>query len=231
MLSGRRDLGYGGIAYVGGTCDPGRTQGITGFLTARFSVRRPAKSGQLGRHRSDPRDGPQRGTFHTHDGISRPSTTAATAFPRGTIMSYYASRRRAQHRHGCTGKLRTIEADLARRLLRIRLQRQQRGRRRRYCRPPAMTSTTESLTASGLQHNALKTLAAGGCQRQRHPHSCEPDCNSNGIPDPLNATLTLHRPRRRQHARQCQAIATTTPCPTFDVRPGGGLLTSTATNA
>lgn len=40
LLSGRRDLSYGGVAYVGGTCSGNATYGISGFLNGSSRTRR-----------------------------------------------------------------------------------------------------------------------------------------------------------------------------------------------
>lgn len=89
MLSGRRGLPYGGIAYLGGTCSGG-TFGINGYLNG--SMPSPFGRPHLGNwdvvvvaHEM----GHNMGTFHTHDGYTPPIDDCAFGVPdRGTIMSY-----------------------------------------------------------------------------------------------------------------------------------------------
>ncbi len=90
LFSGRRDLSYGGVAYVGGTCSGLATYGISGFLNGSFPspVVGPTISNwdvivvahEMG-HNS--------GTFHTHDGYTPTIDDCGNGVPsRGTIMSY-----------------------------------------------------------------------------------------------------------------------------------------------
>lgn len=90
LLSGRRDLPYGGVAYVGGTCSGEATYGISGFLLGGFPV--PVVSPNLGNwdlivmaHEV----GHNFGTLHTHDGYIPTIDDCGSGVPsRGTIMSY-----------------------------------------------------------------------------------------------------------------------------------------------
>jgi len=90
MLSGRRDLGYGGIGYVGGTCFEGATYSISGLLLGSFP--NPVNGTSIGNwdlivaaHEM----GHNCGTFHTHDGYSPTIDDCGNGVPsRGTIMSY-----------------------------------------------------------------------------------------------------------------------------------------------
>ena len=90
MFSGRRDLSYGGVAYVGGTCSGSATYGISGFLNGSFPTPfdTPRNSNwdvivvahEMG-HNS--------GTFHTHDGYTPTIDDCGNGTPsRGSIMSY-----------------------------------------------------------------------------------------------------------------------------------------------
>lgn len=90
LLSGRRNLAYGGIAYVGGFCgEP--AFGISGFLLGGFPS--PVDDPDLGNwdviipaHEM----GHNLGTFHTHDGYTPPIDECGSAnlWAQGEIMSY-----------------------------------------------------------------------------------------------------------------------------------------------
>ncbi len=90
MFSGRRDLPYGGVAYVGGTCSGQATYGISGFLNGSFG--NPYSVPNQGNwdlivvaHEM----GHNAGTFHTHDGYTPTIDDCGNGIPsRGTIMSY-----------------------------------------------------------------------------------------------------------------------------------------------
>ncbi len=90
LFSGRRDLSYGGVAYVGGTCSGSATYGISGFLNGSFPTpfNSPRNSNwdvivvahEMG-HNS--------GTYHTHDGYTPTIDECGNGTPsRGSIMSY-----------------------------------------------------------------------------------------------------------------------------------------------
>ena len=90
LFSGRRDLSYGGVAYVGGTCSGSATYGIGGFLNGSFPTpfNSPNNSNwdvivvahEMG-HNS--------GTYHTHDGYTPTIDDCGNGIPsRGSIMSY-----------------------------------------------------------------------------------------------------------------------------------------------
>ncbi len=90
LFSGRRDLSYGGVAYVGGTCSGLATYGISGFLNGSFP------SPVVGPNISNwdvivvaHEMGHNSGTFHTHDGYSPTIDDCGNGVPsRGSIMSY-----------------------------------------------------------------------------------------------------------------------------------------------
>jgi len=90
LLSGRRGLGYGGIAYVGGTCSGGATYSIAAYLLGSFPT--PVNAPHLGNWDlivSAHEMGHNMGTFHTHDGYSPTIDDCGNGVPsRGTIMSY-----------------------------------------------------------------------------------------------------------------------------------------------
>ncbi|MGB5105672.1 MAG: M12 family metallo-peptidase [Candidatus Zixiibacteriota bacterium] len=90
MFSGRRDLSYGGVAYVGGTCSGSGTYGISGFLNGSFPTPFDSPSNSnwdaiVVAHEM----GHNSGTFHTHDGYTPTIDDCGNGTPsRGTIMSY-----------------------------------------------------------------------------------------------------------------------------------------------
>ncbi len=89
MFSGRRDTGYGGIAYVAGACS-GFAFGISAFMLGGFPS--PVDGPDLGNwdlvvvsHEM----GHNMGTGHTHSAYSPPIDSCASGiWSRGTIMSY-----------------------------------------------------------------------------------------------------------------------------------------------
>lgn len=88
LMSGRRDMAYGGIAYVSGPC--GDAYSIGGYLLGSFPT--PVDGPDLGNwdlsvvaHEM----GHNMGTGHTHDSYTPPIDSCAYgAHKRGTIMSY-----------------------------------------------------------------------------------------------------------------------------------------------
>ncbi len=90
MFSGRRDTGYGGIAYVGGFCgDP--TFGISAFFLGSFPS--PIDDPDLGNwdvNVTAHEMGHNLGTYHTHDGYTPPidQCGSGSIWARGEIMSY-----------------------------------------------------------------------------------------------------------------------------------------------
>ncbi len=89
LMSGRRDIGYGGIAYVSGPCT-GAGYGISGYFLGSFPT--PVDGADLGNwdltvvaHEM----GHNMGSYHTHDGYSPPIDSCGYGVhKRGTIMSY-----------------------------------------------------------------------------------------------------------------------------------------------
>ncbi len=98
MCSGRRDLSYGGIGYVGGTCSGSATYCITGFLSGSFP--HPFGSPNIGTWDVEVlahEMGHNSGTYHTHDIYQYDPTIddCGNGVPsRGTIMSYCHTFRR-----------------------------------------------------------------------------------------------------------------------------------------
>ncbi|MCK4857352.1 MAG: thrombospondin type 3 repeat-containing protein [candidate division Zixibacteria bacterium] len=90
LLSGRRDLTYGGVAWVGGTCSVTGTYSIGGYLNGSFPT--PVDLPNIGSwdiivcaHEM----GHNFGTMHTHDGFIPTIDDCGNGIPsRGTIMSY-----------------------------------------------------------------------------------------------------------------------------------------------
>ena len=89
MFSGRRNLSYGGVAYVAGTCS-GEAYAIEGYLNGSF----PTPVGELSQGNWDltvvaHEMGHNFGTYHTHDGFEPTIDDCGNGVPsQGTIMSY-----------------------------------------------------------------------------------------------------------------------------------------------
>jgi hypothetical protein len=90
LLSARRDLSYGGVGWVGGTCDPLGTYSISGYLNGSYPtpVDLP-NNGNWDIIVTAHEMGHNFGTYHTHDGFTPPIDNCGNGEPsRGTIMSY-----------------------------------------------------------------------------------------------------------------------------------------------
>ncbi len=89
LFSGRRDLPYGGIAFLGGTCTT-LEFAISGYMLGSFP--RPVVGSHLGNWDlvvTAHEIGHNMGTLHTHDGYNPPIDACASGVhSRGTIMSY-----------------------------------------------------------------------------------------------------------------------------------------------
>jgi hypothetical protein len=89
LFSGRRNLGYGGIGYVGWAC-PWESYAVEGRFNGSF----PVPTGETNRANWDiivvaHEMGHNFGTYHTHDGFSPTIDECGNGLPsRGTIMSY-----------------------------------------------------------------------------------------------------------------------------------------------
>ena len=90
MLSGRRNLSYGGVAFVSGVCAGEGAFSISGYLNGSFPS--PVDAPNLGNWDvivSAHEIGHNFGTFHTHDGYDPLIDSCAQGYPTlGTIMSY-----------------------------------------------------------------------------------------------------------------------------------------------
>ncbi|MFH2054547.1 MAG: M12 family metallo-peptidase [bacterium] len=90
LLSARRDLSYGGVGYVGGTCNALGTYSISGYLNGNFPFPLdPPNNSTWDVVVTAHEMGHNFGTFHTHDGYVPTIDDCGNGVPsRGTIMSY-----------------------------------------------------------------------------------------------------------------------------------------------
>lgn len=237
LYSGRRDMGYAGIAYVGGTCSDGRTYGISGFLNGTFppSVGPPSLDNWdviVPTHEM----GHNSGTFHTHDGYSPAIDNCGNGVPsRGTIMSYC-------HTH--PGGVLNIDMWMHREVEDVIESDFQFGGCFEYdCNGNGVADdldiagpTSDDVNTDGIpdecqdcnNNTILDPIEIAGAAPDVNgndiPDSCEPDCNTNDVPDPyecdLDPSIDLDGDNTPD---ECQADCNTNSVPDFlDVRPGGG---------
>jgi sugar lactone lactonase YvrE len=199
LFSGRRDLAYGGVAYVATACN-GNGFGISGYLNGDFPD--PVRTPHLGNwdlivvaHEI----GHNLGTFHTHDGYDPPIDSCASGTEqRGTIMSYCHIRQggllnidlrfhrivsnhiRSQHPHGvppasclwydCNGNGVPDDEDIA-------------GGYSQDIDGNGIPDECEDCTGNGILNSQEIAMGAPDINHNGIPDYCETDCNSSGVPD------------------------------------------------
>ncbi|NOT01334.1 MAG: hypothetical protein HOP29_11980 [Phycisphaerales bacterium] len=204
LLSGRRGLGYGGIAYVGGTCGGDATYGISGYLLGSFPT--PVVGPNLGNWDvivTTHEMGHNMGTFHTHDGYSPTIDDCGNGVPgRGTIMSYC-------HTH--PGGTKNIQMMLHRRVEEV-IEAEVAGGDCMWfdCNGNGIDDvddiagpTSADVNGNGVpdecedcNDNAVLDdqdiiLGAADINANGIPDDCEPDCNGNNNPDDHDILLAL----------------------------------------
>lgn len=212
LLSGRRGLPYGGVAYVASVC--GGAFGISGYLNGSFSD--PQAGSSLGTwdlivvaHEM----GHNTGTLHTHDGYTPAIDHCGNGSPaRGTIMSYC-------HIH--PGYTTNIDLRFHARVEEVMEQTtRQAGCLAFDCNGNGVDDTTDIRTGQSADANfdgvpdvcqdcngngTLDPIELGGGAPDLNgngiPDACEDDCNGNGMPDTHETGLGLapdlngnHRP-------------------------------------
>jgi hypothetical protein len=195
LLSGRRDLDYGGVGFADDICGP-NGYSISGLLLGSFATPPPLSDlGNWDLYVFGHEVGHNLGTYHTHDGYSPPiDNCPAGEFARGTIMSYC---------HTTAGGLLNVDLRFHRRVQEYLQFYLRRPCLPRDCNDNGLVDRDEILSGLGVDANGNNTLdecedcngngtrddleiAAGAVDADENgiPDSCEPDCNSNGIPDP-----------------------------------------------
>lgn len=201
LFSGRRDLGYGGVAYLGGTCQS-FAFGISGFLLGSF----PSPLGQPSLGNWDVivcahEMGHNAGTLHTHDGYSPTIDDCGNGVPsRGTIMGYchihpggtsntdlYMHRRVEDVietelsgggclAHDCNDNLQNDAIDIAN-LVSL------------DTNADGIPDECQDCNSNGILDPTDIINGAPDINGNSIPDICEPDCNANGIPDPYECDL------------------------------------------
>jgi len=200
LFSGRRDLPYGGVAFVGGTCSQSAF-GISGFLLGGFpSPLGPSSLGNWDIIVVAHEMGHNSGTFHTHDGYTPTIDNCGNGIPsRGTIMGYchihpggtsntdlYMHRRVEDlvesgflgscFYHDCNDNGVDDAQDIA------------------FAVSPDVNSDgipdeCQDCNSNGVLDPIEITGGAPDVNGNLIPDACEPDCNNNGLPDPYECDL------------------------------------------
>lgn len=194
LLSGRRDLGYGGIGYVNDPCwDLGYS--IAGLLLGSFTAPPPMSDlGNWDLYVCAHEMGHNFGTYHTHDGYAPPIDTCPSGnFARGTIMSYC---------HTLAGGLLNLDLRFHRRVIAALEARIQQDCLAPDCNDDDIADAADIALGNSSDANSdgipdecadcnqdgvpdAVELAAGAADVDEDgiPDSCQPDCNANLVPD------------------------------------------------
>ncbi|SYZ72706.1 exported hypothetical protein [Candidatus Zixiibacteriota bacterium] len=195
MFSAKRDLSYGGVSYVGGTCSGEGTYGIIGFMNGNFP--NPFGAPDLSNWDVEctaHEMGHASGSYHTWDYVP-PIDQCYSGVPmRGTIMSYC---------HVHAGYMTNIDLILHRRVEEVINWNFDAG----GCFPfdcngndisdavDIATGFSADVNHDGIpdecqdcNHNGILDpvdIAQGAPDINGNgiPDGCEPDCNGNGLPD------------------------------------------------
>jgi hypothetical protein len=206
LLSGRRDLDYGGVAFADDICRE-FCYGISGLLLGSFAPGPPLSDlGNWDLYVVAHEMGHNLGTFHTHDGYLPPIDECPTgAFARGTIMSYC---------HTLAGGLLNVDLRFHRRVQRRLLpQTLFRDCLIYDCNDNNIPDEEDIAAGTSFDLNGNEypdecedcdhdgvlddaEIAAGTPDTDRNdiPDTCQEDCNQNGVLDlvetrPANTTI------------------------------------------
>lgn len=168
MLSGRRDMSYGGVGYVSGICYQYYPFSIAGFINGSFA--RPFGSPNIGNwdiQVSAHEIGHNCGSHHTHDGYDPPIDQCPDGIPsRSTIMSYC---------HTLVGGLSNTEMRFHRRVQEV-------------IRSEMMSGGCDIFDCNGNNISDALDISGGYSQDTNGngiPDECE-DCDNDGILDPAD---------------------------------------------
>ncbi len=201
LFSGRRDLAYGGIAFVGGTCTQ-EAFGVSGFLLGGFpSPLGPSSLGNWDVIVVAHEMGHNSGTYHTHDGYTPTIDDCGNGIPsRGTIMGYchihpggtsntdlYMHRRVEDlvesgfaagncFYHDCNDNGVDDALDIA-----FAVSADLNG--------DAIPDECQDCNSNGILDPIEIAGGAPDVNGNLIPDACEPDCNGNGLPDPYECDL------------------------------------------
>ena len=163
LLTGRRNLPYGGVAWLSAACNPDYGYSVNGYLLGRFVAGSRTSPGSWDPNVVAHELGHNLGTWHTHDyGIDG---CASGVVQRGTIMSYC---------HVRSGASANIDLHLHRGTVAPIVQFLAAAEcLHSDCDDDALPDAEEIAADPSLDQNADGVLDA--CQ----------DCNEDGVPDPV----------------------------------------------
>ena len=203
LFSGRRDLPYGGVAFVSGVCSTS-AYGISGFLLGSFPT--PMDGPDLGNWDlvvSAHEMGHNMGSFHTHDGFSPPIDQCGDGIhSRSTILSYC---------HITAGGLLNIEMRFHALVQEVIAADVEQGDCLWYdCNDNdvddvddlsigtssdtngnGIPDECEDCNENGVLDDADILGGAPDVDGNGLPDECEPDCDSDGVPDEHQIALEL----------------------------------------